>query len=195
MDFSQIEVLYPIVLAPLITSVIGYIFSRIGGKDRMQSLEYDLKQAELLRTMIANDSIRADKEPMLRRLDQIAVRHSYDVNEKLLMSDLPYHQRPWFQKVFLLPQPRSAGGRVLTFAYYMYAIYGFIQLPWIPQIINEASQRSLLAAFGIIGSFILAAICHTLAVRQVTRDRLIDWAREELMMRRQDAVFQSEDDR
>jgi len=180
MSFALIEVLYPMILAPLITSVIGFVFSRIGGKERLQRVEHDLKEIDLLQKLMESDEIRIDKDQLRVRMEHIASQYSHNVSEGSLAADLPYFKRPWYQRAVLLPKPQSTGGRILTFGFYMYAVYGLIQLPWVPQIIEEASQRSLLATLGIVGSFVLAAICHALAVRQIGRDRLIEWARGEL---------------
>ena len=67
----EYQIIIPIILAPIITAIVGLIFSKYGLTGKTKHLEYFLKRVELIEKLIANDNIKTNKVKLKSELDDI----------------------------------------------------------------------------------------------------------------------------
>ncbi|APD06214.1 hypothetical protein UJ101_00675 [Flavobacteriaceae bacterium UJ101] len=174
------ETLFPILAAPLITAIIGVVFSKFGIENKTKELEFKLKKVELLEKLKNYLNSEEEKKEIVEKINRIT--------NDLVISELKdddfvkfsYKEKPWYYRLIFLPRLKSTAAKITGYTYYIYLTYGLIQLYWIPDIIYGKDDRKEIAGLLLILSFILAFVHRKAAIHFSHRDAIVKKAKIEI---------------
>ena len=108
----KFEILIPIILAPVITAIVGLVFSKYGISGKSKRIEYYLKRLELIEKLLANNDITASKNLIRNELNDIVTYLSLSSLKNDEFVRIEFKNRPWFRKILTLPYTGSIGGTI-----------------------------------------------------------------------------------
>lgn len=174
------ETILPLVVAPLITAIIGALFSKFGSNSKIKDLELKLKKIELLERLIINSDTSEEKEALKSKISHISNSLIVSEIEDVKFIELSYLKKPWYYRLIFLPRLKTLASRIAGFAYYIYLIYGLILLFWLPKVLWEDHERKELAIIVLISSFLLAFLHRKIAIHFSQRDAIVEKAKIDL---------------
>ena len=178
------KIIAPIIIAPIITALVGLVFSKYGVSGKIKQLEFYLKRIELIEKLLATKRLKSNQFKLENELEEIATYinvSSISTNE---FAVLDYKNKKWYYKIFNLPKSITIGGKVATVIYYIYGITSVLYIPLIIYILiaHGIGEYTSLFFIGFGISFVVAILCRNIVINAAQRNLIVEKAKREIFL-------------